>query len=231
MKCMVHVGGTSIASVYDLAEHAEEKGADAVLCLPDLFFKPTCEEDLVDYLLKVSQHCPTKPFFYYHFPAFSRVNCEYDAISFFLQKTRDVLCTQNNNFVSVSMSRFCDLAENAIPTFGGIKFSNSDLNEGAACLKSGRKIFLGSNTVFSGALALGFDSAILVTLNVFPDLAQAVYAAVRENRWDDAKIAQEKLTKRFNESGANLKAEFNRVNSDFACGPARKPLLNLNKQK
>lgn len=128
------------------------------------------------------------------------------------------------------MPRLCDLAERAIPTFGGIKFSNSDLNEGSACLKPGRKVFLGSNTVFCGALALGFDSAILVSLNVQPELAQDVYAAVRDNRWADAQAAQERLTTQFNAWGTGIKAEFNRVNSEFECGPSRKPLLNLNKK-
>lgn len=77
LKCMVQVGGTAVATVHDLAEHAEQNGADAVLCLPELFFKPTCEEDLVDYLKKIAEHCPTRPLFYYHFPAFSKVNCTF----------------------------------------------------------------------------------------------------------------------------------------------------------
>lgn len=81
LQCMVHVGGTAVAAVHDLAAHAEEKGADAVLCLPELFFKPTCVEDLVDYLKKVADHCPTRPLFYYHFPAFSKVNCRYSLYS------------------------------------------------------------------------------------------------------------------------------------------------------
>lgn len=128
------------------------------------------------------------------------------------------------------MPRLCDLAEKEIPTFGGIKFTSNDLNEGSACLKPNRKIFLGSNTTFVGALALGFDSAILVSLNVFPELGQKIYTAVHENRWEDAKAAQVELTTRFNSCGAALKSEFNRVNSDFSCGPARKPLLNLNQK-
>lgn len=56
-KCMVHIGGTSVA--------------DCVLCLADLFFKPTCEEDLVNYLKKVAERCPTCPIFYYHFPSYT----------------------------------------------------------------------------------------------------------------------------------------------------------------
>lgn len=76
LKCMVQIGGTSVSIVHDLAEHAEQVGADAVLCLPELFFKPTCEEDAVDYLNKVAERCPTRPLLYYHFPAFSKVNCK-----------------------------------------------------------------------------------------------------------------------------------------------------------
>lgn len=75
LKSMVQIGGTSITDVRTLAEHAENNKVDACLCLPELFFKPTCEEDLVHYLKDIAEHCPTRPFFYYHFPAFSRVNC------------------------------------------------------------------------------------------------------------------------------------------------------------
>lgn len=132
--------------------------------------------------------------------------------------------------ILVSMPRLCDFAEKEIPTFNGIKFSNNDLNEAVACLKPGRKVFLGSNTIFLGALAQGFDCGILVSLNVFPEYAQEILAAVQENRWADAQATQLKLTKRFNECGAALKDEFNRVNKEFECGPARKPALNLQKK-
>lgn len=137
---------------------------------------------------------------------------------------------ENDNCFPVWMPRLCDLADSQIPTFNGIKFSNSDLNELIACLKPDRKIFLGGNTIFLGALTQGIDSGILVSLNVFPEMGLEIYAAVKENRWADAQAAQLKLIKRFSECGNRLKEEFNRVNSDFECGPSRKPLLNLNKK-
>lgn len=77
LVCMVQVGGTSIADVHILAAHAERYGVDAVLCLPDLFFKPTCEEDLVSYLKDVAHYCPTRPLFYYHLPSFTGVRGKY----------------------------------------------------------------------------------------------------------------------------------------------------------
>lgn len=133
-------------------------------------------------------------------------------------------------FYLVSMPRFCDLAERDIPSFAGIKFTSGDLNEGAACLKDGRTVFLGSNTIISAALALGFESAIPVSLNVSPDLPQKILAAMQEHRIADARALQDQLTRRFNKCGTAIKAEFNRMNPTIDCGPARKPLMNSNKK-
>lgn len=68
LTCMAQIGGACIADVFEMAKHAEEHGVDAVVVLPDLFFKPICEEDLVQYLKSVAQHCPTRPLLYCHIP-------------------------------------------------------------------------------------------------------------------------------------------------------------------
>lgn len=77
MLCMVQIGGTSMSEVFELAAHAERISVDAVLCLPDLFFKPAVEEDLVHYIKHIAQYCPTRPMFYYHIPAFTGVRCKF----------------------------------------------------------------------------------------------------------------------------------------------------------
>lgn len=71
---MTQIGGTS--DVNELAEHAEKCEISAVLCLPDLFFRPTTEEELVDYLMNIAKHCPTRPMYYYHIPQFTNVRCK-----------------------------------------------------------------------------------------------------------------------------------------------------------
>lgn len=71
---MTQIGGTS--DVYELAKHAEKCEIPAVLCLPDLFFRPTVEEELVDYLMNIAKYCPTRPLYYYHIPQFSHVRCK-----------------------------------------------------------------------------------------------------------------------------------------------------------
>lgn len=81
LYCVVQIGGTSIADMYDLAEHAEKLGVDAVFTLPDLFFKPTSEEDLVYYLKDLAQYCPTRPLFYSHIPIYTNVWRKYFAFS------------------------------------------------------------------------------------------------------------------------------------------------------
>jgi len=173
MTLMVQITGAAVADAYALAEHAEKIGADAVLCLPELFFRPTSEEDLVHYLKEVAQHCPTRPLLYYHIPTFSGVH--------------------------LSMARFCDLAEKAIPTFCGIEFANADLSLGSACLKPGRNVLLGADTVLCGALVLGFEAAIIWSVNICPELAIECFECIQNNKLREAQAAQVKLTKRVNE--------------------------------
>lgn len=71
---MLQIGGIDILSVFELAQHAEKIGVDCVLCLPDLFFKPKIEEDLVDYIKSIARYCPTRPLYYYHIPRMSGVD-------------------------------------------------------------------------------------------------------------------------------------------------------------
>lgn len=74
---MLQIGGCDIFGVFELAHHAEKIGVDCVLCLPDLFFKPKIEEDLVSYIKSIAKYCPTRPFYYYHIPRMSGVDCEW----------------------------------------------------------------------------------------------------------------------------------------------------------
>lgn len=132
-------------------------------------------------------------------------------------------------FILVNLARFCDLAEERIPTFCGIEYANGDLAEGVTVLKEGRNVLLGSDTVLVAGLALGFDAAILTTLNICPEYAVNIYDSVYNNKLKEAQESQFKLTQRifditkkgqldWNES---MKSEFNKVNSTFQCGPWR----------
>lgn len=89
----------------------------------------------------------------------------------------------------ISRKRFCDLAYKDIQSLNGIKLSHSDLNECIACLKPDQKVFLGSNNILFGALIQRIDSAIVASLNVFPELVLELFAAVEENRLADVQAS------------------------------------------
>lgn len=233
---MIQIGGCDILSVFELAQHAEKIGVDCVLTLPDLFFKPRIEEDLVKYIKSVAQHCPTRPFYYYHIPRSTGVDCELKnrLLSSFLADVLDITVHIKNvyNF-TVNMPRFYDLVEKEVPTFHGLKYTNGDMELGIQLIKEGRNIMLGADTILWGALHLGFDAAILTTLSICPDQIREIYEHFLDNNQKEGLKAQRKLndyikdilSKDTGEWVENMKNEFNHVNASLKAGPVRKPTI------
>ncbi|XP_031634646.1 N-acetylneuraminate lyase-like [Contarinia nasturtii] len=207
MTMMVQIGGCDILGVYELAQHAEKIGVDCVLCLPDLFFKPKIEEDLVSYINGIVKYCPTRPFYYYHIPRMSGVD--------------------------LNMPRFYDLIEKEVPTFCGIKYTCGDMEIGVQLIKEGRNILLGADTILWGAFSLGFDAAILTTLSICPEASCGIYKHFVNNNQEEGLKAQRKLNQRIasilakgtGEWVENMKNEFNNINVGFSVGPVRKPTI------
>lgn len=174
LTLMVHVGGSSLPDVLDMASHAESLSVPGILCLPDLFFKPKTPQQLIDYLKLVSNAAPKTPLFYYHNPGYSGVN--------------------------VSVSEFLRCGKTQISTLSGIKYTSNDLDEGAKCLNIEKDytIFLGADTVFSAALVLGFDSAIISSLNFWPEDYRAIMSSINEGKIEVAKSVQSKISENLN---------------------------------
>lgn len=77
LKMLLNIGGTDIADVYELAEHAEKLNVDGILVLPDLFYRPVVEEDLLQYIRDVAKYAPNTPVLYYHIPIMTAVHCKW----------------------------------------------------------------------------------------------------------------------------------------------------------
>lgn len=77
LKMLLNIGGLDLPELYLLAEHAEKLKVDAVMVLPDLFYKPKTEEDLFYYFKDIVAHMPTRPVFYYHIPIMTEVYCKF----------------------------------------------------------------------------------------------------------------------------------------------------------
>lgn len=86
MTMLLNIGGTNVADVLELAEHADKLGVDAIMVLPDLFFRPAVEEDLMHYIREVAKHAPSTPVMYYHIPMMTDVRSKYPSQFEFLQR-------------------------------------------------------------------------------------------------------------------------------------------------
>ncbi|XP_052894834.1 N-acetylneuraminate lyase A-like [Anopheles moucheti] len=201
---MVQIGGAPYPDVVQLARHAAQIDVDAVLCLPELYFKPKSSEQLVAYLKGIAKHCPAIPFFYYHIPMFTDVN--------------------------VHMPTFLDDAEKEISNFRGIKYTSGDLDQGSACLKVGRTIFLGADSIVCGAVAAGFDSFIMTTLNICPELALEIITDVNRGAVKDARDKQRQLNAhiatilKHGDWVSAMKKAFREKFPSIAVGSTRPPL-------
>lgn len=151
------------------------------------------------------------------------------------------------------MPTFLDAAEQSIPNFVGLKFTSNDLDEGAACLKQGRSVFLGADKILSSAIVLGFDSVIMTTLSICPELAIKIFDHMKSYKLKDAQIVQAQLNRRVNDilkkgnwymvhqfvrillnvsvlTGEwvnSMKYEFSLVANDINIGPPRFPLEDV----
>lgn len=129
------------------------------------------------------------------------------------------------------MPRFLEMAEKAVPNFVGLKYTSGDLDQGAACLKPGRFVFLGADTILCGALALGFDSTIMTTLNICPEISIKIVELMEAGDVKAAQKEQAKLNERIKKILVRgdwvtaMKYEFNAMKQkDLEAGLPRKPL-------
>ncbi|CAH1173994.1 unnamed protein product [Phaedon cochleariae] len=206
---MVQVGGCPLPDVIELAKHAESIGVDSLLCLPELYFRPTATRQLINYLRIVGEAAPKTPLLYYHIPAWSGVN--------------------------LNMATLMKEAATELPTFQGIKYSTVDLEGGIAALEANKgkyAVFLGTNKMMAAACAMGIDSFIATTLNFLPQSASSIMKAVQESRIEEARSIQEQLTSACSIITKNghwvptMKTAMNLV-TPINVGKSRPPLDNL----
>ncbi|KAI8424852.1 hypothetical protein MSG28_006774 [Choristoneura fumiferana] len=171
LHIQVQVGGAPLQDVIELAKHCVTAGADSLLTLPELYFKPKNVDELVSYVAWVAEAAPSLPVLYYHIPSMSKVE--------------------------INMPAFVAKATTRIPNFKGIKFTSNDLSEAAQVLrilKDGQEMFLGADTLLAPAAMMGIKSSIGTSVNLFPQLAHDILAAVEANDIEKARLAQEKLS-------------------------------------
>ncbi|XP_075616636.1 N-acetylneuraminate lyase [Balearica regulorum gibbericeps] len=142
-QVIVHVGALSLPDSQELARHAAAIGASAIAVIAPFFFKPTNKDELIAFLQKVASEAPAVPFYYYHIPPLTGVK--------------------------IRVEELLDGIKEWIPTFQGVKFSDTDLLDLAQCInKNEREQFAflyGVDEQLLSALAIGADGAVGSTYN------------------------------------------------------------------
>ncbi|KFU87399.1 N-acetylneuraminate lyase, partial [Chaetura pelagica] len=140
---VVHVGALSLVESQELARHAAAIGASGIAVIAPFFFKPTHKDELIAFLQKVASEAPAVPFYYYHIPPLTGVK--------------------------IRVEEMLDGIKEQIPTFQGVKFSDTDLLDLAQCVyKNEREQFAflyGVDEQLLSALAVGADGAVGSTYN------------------------------------------------------------------
>ncbi|XP_070122771.1 N-acetylneuraminate lyase isoform X12 [Equus caballus] len=112
-QVVIHVGALSLKESQELAQHAAEIGADGIAVIAPFFLKPWNKDVLINFLKEVAAAAPALPFYYYHIPALTGVKI----------RAEEVL----------------DGIQEKIPTFQGLKFSDTDLLDFGQCVDQNRQ--------------------------------------------------------------------------------------------
>lgn len=122
-----------------------------------------------------------------------------------------------------------DLAEEKIPNFRGIKYTSDDLDLlPISALTPTRTVFVGSDVKCLEAHRRGFDSFIMTTLNMKPEISLKIQRTFPSSSAD---LDQAELTEFVQKALAGngnwvvaMKKEFSKCQLPFAVGRPRKPL-------
>ncbi|NXC36365.1 NPL lyase, partial [Campylorhamphus procurvoides] len=140
---IIHVGALSLPESQELARHAAAIGVGGIAVIAPFFFKPTNKDELVTFLQKVASEAPDIPFYYYHIPPLTGVK--------------------------IRVEELLDGIKERIPTFQGVKFSDTDLLDLAQCIHKNEteqlEFLYGVDEQLLGALAVGANGAVGSTYN------------------------------------------------------------------
>jgi N-acetylneuraminate lyase len=167
LKVIVHVGSNCLPAAKDLAGQAQQLGVAAIAAIAPYYFKPRNLESLVDWCAEIASAAPDTPFYFYDVPALTHVNHP--------------------------MPTFLAQAADRIPTFNGIKFTNSDMMAYQLCLQADDGAFdipWGIDECMLGAMVLGGTSAVGSTYNFAPAVFQRVLAALARGDVSQARAEQ-----------------------------------------
>lgn len=204
LRCLVHIGATSVEECRRLAAHASAHGADAISAVAPYYYPPTSVEDLIRFYEPVVEAAPDIPFFYYHIPAFTGV--------------------------SLSPVEFARAARNRLPSLKGIKFSDLNAIEFQLLVEefgAELEILWGVDEALLTGVTLGAHGAVGSTYNYMAPHHLGMLALLSAGEIEKAQAYQRRTAQLVAALGKTGGLAANKALMAIArleCGPCRPPL-------
>jgi len=166
---LVGTGRQSTRATIAVTKRAAKAGADAVLVLTPFYFKSQMTRDaLVEHYRAVADASPV-PVLLYNFTNVTGLNMASDTVA--------------------------RLSEH--PNIIGLKDSNGDIGQVSAvvaCVPQRFTVLVGSAATLYPAMIVGAAGGIIAVANVVPEVCVKLWALVRADKHDEARVLQRRLT-------------------------------------
>jgi N-acetylneuraminate lyase len=162
---VIHVGHGSVEDAKALAAHAQSIGAAAFSSVGPTLFSCKDIEALVNWSAAIAAAAPELPFFHYYTGPKPDLHP----------------CRAEEYFIR---------AQEVIPNFAGLKFTNTDLLDFGQCLRRAGdryRVLYGVDEAMLPALAMGAPAFIGGSYNLFSPLASQVIAAYENKQLSEAR--------------------------------------------
>nr|XP_033709636.1 N-acetylneuraminate lyase isoform X1 [Tursiops truncatus] len=170
-QIVIHVGALSLKESQELAQHAAKIGADGIAVIAPFFLQPWNKDVLINFLKEVAAAAPALPFYYYHIPALTGVK--------------------------IRAEELLDGIQDKIPTFQGLKFSDTDLLDFGQCVDQNRQqqfaFLFGVDEQLLSALVMGATGAVGSTYNYLGKKTNQMLEAFERKDFSSALNHQRKL--------------------------------------
>jgi N-acetylneuraminate lyase len=204
---IVHVGSNCLADAKTLAAQAQRLGVSAISAHAPSYFKPNSVPMLVACCQDIASSAPETPFYFYDIPSMTGV--------------------------TLPMLDFLTQSMDAIPTFAGMKYTNTDLTTFLECQRLAEDrlaLFWGIDEMLLAAWACGARQAVGSTYNFAMPIYQRLLDAFAHGDLSTARTHQLKsveLVRILGKRGymASAKALMGMIGVDV--GPPRLPHRSL----
>ncbi|XP_029394777.1 N-acetylneuraminate lyase isoform X2 [Mus pahari] len=157
-QVVIHVGALNLKESQELAQHAAEIGADGIAVIAPFFFKSQNKDALISFLREVAAAAPTLPFYYYHMPSMTGVK--------------------------IRAEELLDGIQDKIPTFQGLKFTDTDLLDFGQCVDQNHQrqfaLLFGVDEQLLSALVMGATGAVGSTYNYLGKMTNQMLEAFEQ---------------------------------------------------